>query len=142
MIIIDFFPNKKTKKLTVKNILYEKKNTVNRFLINAGNGKIHPYPLEKLLIFTEKVFESLKSELSAFKSNEPKPKIANVKQVPTIKYKQLPQRITHDYEPSNIWPAYDSNRWRWRRMYDWFNQSTLDDRQNASLKNILKQLQE
>ena len=107
-----------------------------------GNGKIHPYPLERLLIFTEELFESLKKELKKFKSNEPKLEKANVKQKPNGKSKPLPERITYDYEPSNIWTAYDGNKWRWRRMYDWFNQLTLDDRQNASFKKIIKQLEE
>ena len=108
----------------------------------VGNSKIHPYPLERLLIFTEKLFENLKKELAQFESNEVKPEKVNVKQKPNVKSKPLPGRITHDYEPSNIWSAYDGNKWRWRRMYDWFNQSTLDDRQNASLKYIIKQLEE
>jgi hypothetical protein len=109
---------------------------------NFGNGKIHPYPLERLLIFTEKTLESLKRELSRFKLNERRPEIANVKQVPKVKNKPLPERITHDYEPSNIWTAYDGARQRWRRMNQWFSQSTLDDRQNVSLENVIKQLQE
>lgn len=110
-------------------------------MVFHGNGKVDPYPLERLLIFTEKTFKSLKNELSEFKSNGLKPEIANVKQVPKVKYKPVPQRIIHDYEPSNIWTAYDGARQRWRRMNDWCNQSTLDDRQNASLENVLKRLQ-
>jgi hypothetical protein len=108
----------------------------------SGNGKIHPYPLEKLLIFTEKTFESLKKEISKFRSNEPKLEIIHAKQSPRLKAKPLRYRITGDYEPSNVWTAHDGARQRWRRMNQWFSQSTLDDRQNVSLENVLKQLQE
>ena len=87
-----------------------------------GNGKVHPYPLERLLIFTEKLFESLKKELFEFKSNKPKPEITDVKQVPKVKYKPAPQRIIHDYEPSNISHAYDGDYWRWQRVSEWFKE--------------------
>jgi len=110
--------------------------------LKNGNGKIHPYPLEKLLIFTEKTFKSLKKEISNFKLKEQISETANAEKSPRIKHKPLPQRITHDYEPSNIWTAYDGARQRWRRMNDWFNQSTLDDRQDALSKNMIKQLEE
>ena len=106
-----------------------------------GNGKIHPYPLERLLIFTEECFESLQKELVRFKINESKPKKVTVKQAPKLEYRPLPQRITHDYEPSNIWPAYDGARQRWRRMNEWFSRLTQDDRQNRTLENVLKNLQ-
>ncbi len=88
----------------------------------SGNGKVHPYPLERLLIFTEKLFESLKHELSDFKSNKPTPEIANVKQIPKVKNKPLPERITHEYIPSNISHAYDGDYWRWQRVSEWFKE--------------------
>ena len=93
------------------------------------------------MIFTEECFESLKKELARFKINEPKLKKAAVKQAPNVQYKPLPQRFTNDYEPSNIWPAYDGARQRWRRMNEWFSRLTQDDRQNKTLENVLKSLQ-
>lgn len=87
-----------------------------------GNGKVHPYPLERLLIFTEKLFESLKKEIFEFKLNEPRPEIANVKHVPKVKNKPLPERITHEYIPSNISHAYDGDYWRWQRVSEWFKE--------------------
>ena len=112
-------------------------------MTEAGNGKIHSYPLERLLIFTEEVFESIKKELSKLKINKPKPKKIYAKQQESSKaeYKPLSQRIVHSFEPSSVWPAFDSKQWRQRRMYDWYNQFTLDDRQGVSLKNIINSLQ-
>ena len=92
-----------------------------RFL-KTGNGKIHPYPLERLLIFTEEVFESLKKELLQFKTNEPKQQQINVKPRPNVQYKPLPQRIAHDYTPSNASHMYDSDYWRWQRVSEWFKE--------------------
>ena len=74
------------------------------------------------MIFTEKTFESLKKEISAFKSNESKPEIVNVKQVPKVKYESASQRIIHDYEPSQISHAYDGEYWRWQRVSEWFKE--------------------
>ena len=74
------------------------------------------------MIFTEKLFESLKRELSEFTSNEPRPKVVKVKQAPKVKHKPLPQRIIHDYDPSNISHAYDGDYWRWQRVSEWFKE--------------------
>ena len=74
------------------------------------------------MIFTEKLFESLKKELFEIKSNEPRPKIANVKHIPKVKNKPLPERITHEYIPSNISHAYDGDYWRWQRVSEWFKE--------------------
>ena len=74
------------------------------------------------MIFTEKTFKSLKKELAKFKTNEPKPKAVKIKQAPKIKKKLLPQRITHDYEPSKISHAYDGDYWRWQRVSEWFKE--------------------
>ena len=102
-----------------------------------GNGTIDRYPLKRLLIFTEKVFKSLKKEISRFKLFETKPRaIDHVIQPSNIKKEQIPARITHDYEPSNILYVQDSAPWRWRRVNEWFAQqaqmeatpsSTLDE---------------
>jgi len=92
----------------------------------GGNGKIHHYPLERLLIFTEKLFKSLKKELAEFKTKQQKVKIVKTKQTPNVKYKPLPQRIIRDYEPSKISHAYDGDYWRWQRVSEWFKEYAQD----------------
>lgn len=112
-----------------------------KFIKFYGDGNIHHYPLERLLIFRDDVFESLKKELKGvrFFKNQPKPPKPKNGTQPKI-IKPIPDRFTHEYEPTNVWVAYDGARQRWRRMNEWFARSTIDDRQNVSLKNIMNQL--
>jgi hypothetical protein len=96
------------------------------------------------LIFTEKTFKSLKRELSRFTEKKPrklKPKICVAAPPSHVKKQRISKRITHAYEPSNIWPAYDSDRWRWRRFKEWFNQCNQDNQSKTTLQHILRSYQ-
>ena len=97
-----------------------------------------------MLIFTNVVFEALQREVAKyFVKKRSKPKQKTDEQLLQISESvPTPSKIFRDYEPTNIHAAYEGNIWRWRRMYDWFNQLTLDDRQGAYSKNIIKQLAE
>lgn len=34
--------------------------------------------------------------------------------------KKIKKRISHDYQPSNIWATRDSSFWQWQRVKEWF----------------------
>lgn len=111
-----------------------------------GNGTIDRYPLleniriEKLLICTEKTFESLKKKFDQFKRQYPN-KI-NVKKPQKKIQKNLsssivtPENIYHEFQPSNISYVYNSNFWRWRRVNEWFRENAQNQYvENSSLFN-------
>ena len=111
--------------------------------VTYGNGKIDRYPLKKLLIFTEKLFEKLKKELAQFttkKTKKPKSDADNIKRLPIVQKKQISQRIIHDYQPSHIWSTRNSSYWQWKRVKEWFIQYAQDNQQEMTPKNILKRL--
>jgi hypothetical protein len=88
-----------------------------------GNGKIHRYPLEKLLIFSKKTFKELNKELRQLIPKPSKPKKhSNVKLKKTIVPEPRKQRIHHEHQPTNVIYMLESNPWRWRRVNEWFAQ--------------------
>ena len=93
--------------------------------IKYGNGKIdrtpHPLGLRKIKIVSVKVFECLKELVSnskLFRSTTPRgsrEKSQVFRKEPDL----IERQDAHEYEPSNIETAYDSLKWRWRRVREW-----------------------
>ena len=113
-----------------------------------GNDTIDSYPLlenmriEKLLICTTKTFEALKKKFDQFKQQyqtkpeKPKKKSPIKLSKPTV----IPEKIYHEFQPSNISYVYNSNFWRWRRVNEWFNknaQKQVDDKSSVFKGNPL-----
>ena len=94
----------------------------------CGNGIIDCYPLEKILIFTEETFQTLKSELLTYeltqKPETKKKAKTTLAIIPRTKIK--PRRTWHAFEPSRISHAYDGDYWRWQRVAEWFKEYAQD----------------